>query len=43
MIAANWWGKVKTIVQVAAIFLLIAFDPSPLWLECSSTRGRRSP
>jgi CDP-diacylglycerol--glycerol-3-phosphate 3-phosphatidyltransferase len=25
VIAANWWGKAKTIVQVAAIFCLIAF------------------
>ena len=33
MIAANWWGKTKTIVQVATIFLLIAFDTSPLWLD----------
>ena len=33
VIAANWWGKVKTIVQVATIFLLIAFDSSPLWLD----------
>ena len=33
VIAANWWGKTKTIVQVATIFLLIAFDSSPLWLD----------
>jgi CDP-diacylglycerol---glycerol-3-phosphate 3-phosphatidyltransferase len=33
VIAANWWGKVKTIVQVAAIFFLIAIDGSPLWLD----------
>jgi CDP-diacylglycerol--glycerol-3-phosphate 3-phosphatidyltransferase len=33
VIAANWWGKAKTIVQVATIFLLIAFDTSPLWLD----------
>jgi CDP-diacylglycerol---glycerol-3-phosphate 3-phosphatidyltransferase len=33
VIAANWWGKAKTIVQVAAIFLLIAVDSSPLWLD----------
>jgi phosphatidylglycerophosphate synthase len=26
-------GKVKTIVQVAAIFFLIAFDPTPLWVD----------
>jgi len=33
VIAANWWGKAKTIVQVVTIFLLIAFDTSPLWLD----------
>jgi CDP-diacylglycerol--glycerol-3-phosphate 3-phosphatidyltransferase len=33
VIAANWWGKAKTIVQVAAIFFLIAFDPAPLWVD----------
>ena len=33
VIAANWWGKAKTIVQVAAIFFLIAFDPTPLWVD----------
>jgi CDP-diacylglycerol--glycerol-3-phosphate 3-phosphatidyltransferase len=33
VIAANWWGKAKTIVQVLTIFLLIAFDNSPLWLD----------
>jgi CDP-diacylglycerol--glycerol-3-phosphate 3-phosphatidyltransferase len=33
VISANWWGKAKTIVQVATIFLLIAFDTSPLWLD----------
>ncbi len=25
IIAANWWGKAKTIVQVAAVFCVIAF------------------
>jgi CDP-diacylglycerol--glycerol-3-phosphate 3-phosphatidyltransferase len=33
VIAANWWGKVKTVVQVATIFFLIAIDGSPLWLD----------
>ena len=33
VIAANWWGKTKTIVQVAAIFCLIAFDPTPVWVD----------
>jgi CDP-diacylglycerol--glycerol-3-phosphate 3-phosphatidyltransferase len=34
IIAANWWGKAKTIVQVAAIFLLIvAGQPTPAWVD----------
>ena len=33
VIAANWWGKAKTIVQVAAIFFLIAYDPTPVWVD----------
>lgn len=34
IIAANWWGKAKTIVQVAAIFCVIAAgDPSPGWVD----------
>jgi CDP-diacylglycerol---glycerol-3-phosphate 3-phosphatidyltransferase len=33
VIAANWCGRAKTIVQVVTIFLLIAFDTSPLWLD----------
>jgi CDP-diacylglycerol---glycerol-3-phosphate 3-phosphatidyltransferase len=33
VIAANWWGKAKTIVQVAAIFFLIAYDPAPWWVS----------
>jgi CDP-diacylglycerol--glycerol-3-phosphate 3-phosphatidyltransferase len=33
VIAANWWGKIKTIVQVATIFFLIAVSGSPLWLD----------
>jgi CDP-diacylglycerol---glycerol-3-phosphate 3-phosphatidyltransferase len=33
VIAANWWGKAKTIVQVVTIFLLIAIDGSPAWLD----------
>jgi CDP-diacylglycerol--glycerol-3-phosphate 3-phosphatidyltransferase len=33
VIAANWWGKTKTIVQVATIFFLIAISGSPLWLD----------
>jgi len=33
VIAANWWGKAKTIVQVGVIFLLITFPDTPPWLE----------
>ena len=33
VIAANWWGKVKTGVQVLTIFLLILVVPSPPWIE----------
>ena len=33
VIAANWWGKAKTIVQVGVIFLLIAVPSSPVWLD----------
>jgi CDP-diacylglycerol---glycerol-3-phosphate 3-phosphatidyltransferase len=33
VIAANWWGKTKTIVQVATIFFVIAVSGSPVWLD----------
>jgi CDP-diacylglycerol---glycerol-3-phosphate 3-phosphatidyltransferase len=33
VIAASWLGKLKTILQVAAVFALIAADPSPLWVD----------
>jgi CDP-diacylglycerol--glycerol-3-phosphate 3-phosphatidyltransferase len=33
VIAANRWGKVKTALQVLAIFLLIAVSGSPTWLD----------
>jgi CDP-diacylglycerol---glycerol-3-phosphate 3-phosphatidyltransferase len=33
VIAASWWGKAKTIVQVAAIFFAIAFDPTPVAVD----------
>ena len=29
VISANWWGKAKTMVQVAAIFFAIGFEPTP--------------
>jgi CDP-diacylglycerol--glycerol-3-phosphate 3-phosphatidyltransferase len=33
VIAASWMGKVKTALQVAAILALIAFDPTPVWVD----------
>jgi CDP-diacylglycerol--glycerol-3-phosphate 3-phosphatidyltransferase len=33
VIAASWLGKVKTLLQVAAIICLIAFDPAPVWVD----------
>lgn len=33
VIAANWWGKIKTTVQVLVIFLLILVHPAPAWLD----------
>jgi CDP-diacylglycerol---glycerol-3-phosphate 3-phosphatidyltransferase len=33
VISAAGWGKAKTVVQVAAIFFLIAFDPTPVWVD----------
>lgn len=29
VIAASWMGKVKTVLQIAAVFALIAFNPAP--------------
>ena len=33
VISASWLGKAKTILQVGAVFALIAFDPAPLWVD----------
>ncbi len=33
VISASWLGKVKTALQVLAIFALIAFEPTPLWVD----------
>jgi len=33
VIPAAGLGKLKTVVQVAAIFFLIMFDPAPLWVD----------
>jgi CDP-diacylglycerol---glycerol-3-phosphate 3-phosphatidyltransferase len=33
VIQASWLGKVKTVLQIAAVFALIAYDPSPTWVD----------
>jgi len=33
VISASWMGKVKTILQIAAIFALIAQNPAPVWVD----------
>lgn len=33
VVPAAGWGKIKTTVQVAAIFFLIAYDPPPWWVD----------
>ena len=33
VVPAASWGKLKTVIQVATIFFLIAFDPTPAWLD----------
>jgi CDP-diacylglycerol---glycerol-3-phosphate 3-phosphatidyltransferase len=33
VIAASWLGKVKTALQVVAVFGLIAVSPTPLWVN----------
>jgi CDP-diacylglycerol--glycerol-3-phosphate 3-phosphatidyltransferase len=33
VIAASWLGKLKTVLQIAAIIALIATDPAPLWVD----------
>ena len=33
VIAASWLGKVKTALQVIAVFALIAVKPTPLWVD----------
>src|SRR2546427_11650914 len=34
VIAASWLGKLKTALQVAAVFALIIWNPAPLAVEC---------
>lgn len=33
VIAASWLGKLKTVLQIAAVIALIAIDPSPTWVD----------
>jgi CDP-diacylglycerol--glycerol-3-phosphate 3-phosphatidyltransferase len=33
VIAASWMGKLKTVLQIAAVIALIAANPSPLWVD----------
>ena len=33
VIAASWLGKLKTLLQVIAIFALILLDPIPVWAD----------
>ena len=33
VIAASWLGKVKTVLQIAAVFALIAANPAPAWVD----------
>src|SRR5882672_6573020 len=33
VISASWMGKVKTVLQIAAVFALIAANPAPAWVN----------
>ena len=33
VIAASWLGKAKTVLQIAAVFALIAANPAPTWVD----------
>jgi CDP-diacylglycerol---glycerol-3-phosphate 3-phosphatidyltransferase len=33
VIAASWLGKVKTALQIAAVFALIVANPAPVWVD----------
>jgi CDP-diacylglycerol--glycerol-3-phosphate 3-phosphatidyltransferase len=33
VISASWLGKLKTTLQVAAVFALIIWNPSPIWVD----------
>ena len=41
VIAASWLGKVKTVLQIAAVFALIAANPAPLWVDVLVYARRR--
>ena len=43
VIAANWWGKAKTIVQVAAIFFAHRVRPDAAWVDALVYARSRSP
>jgi CDP-diacylglycerol---glycerol-3-phosphate 3-phosphatidyltransferase len=33
VISASWMGKAKTVLQIAAVFALIAANPAPAWVD----------
>jgi CDP-diacylglycerol--glycerol-3-phosphate 3-phosphatidyltransferase len=33
VISASWMGKVKTVLQIAAVIALIAANPAPVWVD----------
>jgi CDP-diacylglycerol---glycerol-3-phosphate 3-phosphatidyltransferase len=33
VIAASWLGKLKTVLQIAAVIALIATNPAPAWVD----------
>jgi CDP-diacylglycerol--glycerol-3-phosphate 3-phosphatidyltransferase len=33
VISASWMGKVKTVLQIGAVFALITFNPAPIWVD----------
>jgi CDP-diacylglycerol--glycerol-3-phosphate 3-phosphatidyltransferase len=33
VIAASWLGKIKTVLQIAAVIALIATNPAPVWVD----------
>jgi CDP-diacylglycerol--glycerol-3-phosphate 3-phosphatidyltransferase len=33
VIAASWMGKAKTVLQIGAVFALIAANPAPTWVD----------